>query len=258
MNEEFILNLLALKHQKGFAFFPKFRPMTSYDATLSEIDALAVGLWVQNMGIFAYEIKTSLQDFRADIDKFQYKQRFALKFSTEFYYVCPWGLIPKNEVPEIAGLMYINSGNKFKKIKRAVIREYQPVEFALLQGIASRCGTKINAGNMPVKFLGKEITAEDIDRLVKAKIDASMNWEIEDKAKKLIKESTKACEEITDYWKRLQRIGVISSWKNDLNGVFNELVSLVELGKNISDIRHKLTPINDAINKLLDMGKKEK
>ena len=251
MNEEFILNLLALKHQSGFAFFPKFRPMTSYSATLSEIDAFAIGLWERNEGTFAYEIKTSLQDFRTDVDKFHYKHRFALEISTEFYYVCPWGLIPKNEVPEIAGLMYINSGNKFNKIKRAIIREYQPVGFGLLQGIASRCGAKINAGNMPVRFLGKDVTAEDIDKLAKAKIDAAMNRGIEEKAKELIKESIKKYEEIINYWEKLQRAGGVSGWRNDLNSMFNELLVLVKAGRNISEIKQKLRLVNDSINKLL-------
>jgi len=251
MNEELVLDLLALKHKKGFAFFPKFRPMTSFDATLNEIDALAIGLWEQNKGIFAYEIKTSLQDFRTDVDKFQYKHRFALELSTEFYYVCPWGLIPKNEIPEVAGLMYINSGNRFNKIKRAVIREYKPVEFHLLQGFALRCGAKINPGGTPVRYLGKDITAEDIDKLVKAKIDTTLNWKIENKAKELIKESTKTHEEMADYWYKLLRVGIISSWRKDLSVEFNELASLVKIGRNVNDIKQKLRLLNDSINKLL-------
>lgn len=59
-----------------------------------------------------WEIKLSRSDFRADFQK-QYKHNvLAGKYHpvgpSEFYFACPQGLIDKNEVPEYAGLVWVN------------------------------------------------------------------------------------------------------------------------------------------------------
>ena len=81
----------------GWAKFFQFRPMTSYEASLSAIDLLVVGLWRRQDKIVAHEVKVDRGDFLRDLKKFKIKHQIALRISHEFYYVCPWGMIQRDE-----------------------------------------------------------------------------------------------------------------------------------------------------------------
>jgi hypothetical protein len=62
--------------------------------------------------LFEFEIKTSWEDFVADLRK--KKHKFYSRFRSDprnpnyFYYVCPAGEIPLDSVPNHAGLIYIH------------------------------------------------------------------------------------------------------------------------------------------------------
>lgn len=64
-----------------------------------------------------YEIKVSRSDFLVDIKKPQ-KRAGSQQISEAFYYVCPDGLIKKEEVPLDCGLIYEIKNGKFETIKR--------------------------------------------------------------------------------------------------------------------------------------------
>lgn len=72
--------------------------------------------------ITGYEIKVSRSDFRQDA-----KWHLYLQYCNEFYFVCPAGLIKKDELPDNVGLIwyYPETGKLFKK-KKALWREIQP------------------------------------------------------------------------------------------------------------------------------------
>lgn len=56
----------------------------------------------------AYEVKVSRADFRRDI-KDPLKHRGARLFSDQFYFVAPKGVIPREEVPDWAGLKEVET-----------------------------------------------------------------------------------------------------------------------------------------------------
>lgn len=162
-----IQELLARRHSSWeWKFFAEFRPLTGWGAPLNAIDAVAVGIYKKQAKIVAYEIKVTREDFIADVRQFKKKHELALMMSHEFYYICPWNVISKAEVPEVAGLYYVNQKNKISLIKHAVYREQDCIPFSIVQGFVSHVGKAIHDAKIPVKYLGRELTQEDFLALV--------------------------------------------------------------------------------------------
>jgi hypothetical protein len=66
-------------------------------------------LSVKGSRIHEYEIKRTRADFQADLRKRKHRLMRKGKYPVNrFYYVCPDGLISKKELPEYAGLIYVN------------------------------------------------------------------------------------------------------------------------------------------------------
>lgn len=157
---------LALRNRhsgESWAYFAELRTKTGYSGRFGYIDAYAAGLWESNKGFISYEIKVSKNDFKSDIEHFAKKQADALRNSTQFYYVCPHGLIDPNEVPELSGLMWVDDGGaKVKKV--APIRELPggslDVKF-ILSLLRAAAGTPNNRSVM-LKYLGKDIGEEQL------------------------------------------------------------------------------------------------
>jgi hypothetical protein len=108
--------------------------------------------------IYEYEIKISRADFFNDFKNKAYKHRLLgegdakhtyalwkkgkktdetydlIVIPNRFYYVCPEGLIKKEEVPEYAGLIYIN--DKYTEIKPAPILHHHKANEAIYKNVA--------------------------------------------------------------------------------------------------------------------------
>lgn len=102
---------------------------------MSYIDFVAICYFPSNFNFISYEIKVSRNDFLKDLKMFDEKQRDALKLSTQFFYICPEGLIQKHEVPDRAGLCWVKKtveGYKIVTVKpaiRSIIREIPILNF---------------------------------------------------------------------------------------------------------------------------------
>jgi hypothetical protein len=69
-----------------------------------------------------FEVKISRSDFKADAKKKKwekYQQRIPEQTPNYFNYVCPEGLIEAHEVPEYAGLIYVDNLGALKVIRKA-------------------------------------------------------------------------------------------------------------------------------------------
>jgi hypothetical protein len=162
----------ALKNRHAgdsWAYFEELRTHTGNSSesrsSLGYLDAYAIGLWKDNRGFIAYEIKQTRGDFMSDIEKFATKQAAALRNSTQFYYICPANLISPDEVPVSCGLMWVDGGGaKVKKI--APIRELKDGSLdpdfcrAMFRAKAER-----PQKTTVWKYLGKELTQEDLLKL---------------------------------------------------------------------------------------------
>lgn len=89
-----------------------------------------------------YEVKISRSDFKADAKKDKWKFYSLMienKIPNYFSYACPVGLIKIDEVPEFAGLIYID-GNCLQVIKKAkIVHRHKP---DLLKMITKMCRMK--------------------------------------------------------------------------------------------------------------------
>lgn len=194
MTAKDIKGFLAERYSKTHAFFMEFRPFTGYAGNVNQIDAVAVGLYDKDDRIIAFEIKVNRGDFVSDVSQFSHKHKFALEFSHEFYYVSPWGLIDKSEVPEVAGLMYVNKGNRISKKKQAMRRNYDSVPLHYFQAFARNFGTKLENALVPIKYLGKEWTQDDFKKEIEAEHKRFrsywVNKEVEDKVEEKLSEES--------------------------------------------------------------------
>lgn len=92
-------------------------------------------LYVTKSGyLHEFEIKLSLSDFRADGRK-EYKHMMLAdgRGPSEFWYVCPPGIIPIEQVPDYAGLAYViddprkyHEGQRTLDVQRKAKRQKQP------------------------------------------------------------------------------------------------------------------------------------
>jgi hypothetical protein len=105
VTEQEILDVLEAKHTKDL-FVSHCKVGPSYGNGQLIMDAWVMPYsWVKP--IRAYEVKTSRSDFRRDRKWRQY-----LFFCHKFYFVVPWGMIDKREIPPPAGLIYVTKTGK--------------------------------------------------------------------------------------------------------------------------------------------------
>jgi hypothetical protein len=95
-------------HAKGseWLFLRELRVDTGRrGATLQRLDAFALNsLAYQGMKRICYEVKVSRSDFLSEV-KHPLKRRIGMRYSNEFYFVTPAGLVDAREVPVECGLM---------------------------------------------------------------------------------------------------------------------------------------------------------
>lgn len=99
-----------------WTYFSELRAATGARAQRT-IDGFAVHCWPSNGRVVAFEIKVDRSDFMAELEDPTKREPF-IENSTEFYYVVPHGLVQANEVPEVAGLMWAQSGSKEARVVR--------------------------------------------------------------------------------------------------------------------------------------------
>ena len=116
-----ITKLLKTKHEEDI-FVSQCKTGASFgNRNLGIIDGWAMKKSWSNPLYIGYEIKVSKQDFLHD-DKWQKY----LPFCNQFYFVCPYGMIDKNEIPEEVGLMYVSkTGTKLYTKKKAKFRNVE-------------------------------------------------------------------------------------------------------------------------------------
>lgn len=192
MNADIIKQALAKRFSGTYAFFQEFRPFTGYAGHVNQIDAVAVGLYNMDTRIIAFEIKVSRADFKADVARFQHKHRFAVELSHEFYYVCPWGLIDKSEVPEVAGLMCVNKGSKVVMKKQAQQRNLECIPLDFFQAFARNFGAKIENAKVPIKYLGRNWTQEAFKKEIALEQERANKYWIKRHAEELYQKRIKS------------------------------------------------------------------
>ena len=251
MNADDIKYFLRLKYSRTWAFYEELRPFTGFAGSVNQIDGLAVGLYEKNEKIITFEIKVDRGDFLQDVSRFMHKHRFALDISNEFYYVCPWNLIDKSEVPDISGLMYINKGHKIQVKKMAQVRVKKDISFHYLQALLQNSKRRINYTDIPVTYLGRNWTQKDfmeeIDKKVQGKIEGSFKYDVEKQVSKRLKEEDAYCLRFKSI---LQIAGIPWMYKDKPDEALERLKTMLENGKEVEAIRHKAEMVIKSLSQL--------
>ena len=94
------------------------------------IDFWAMARSWSKPAVWGYEVKVSRQDFLKD-DKWQ----AYLPYCTDFYFVCPAGIIEPNELPQDVGLLIISKNGARLYCKRKAVRRHVAIPESLYRYI---------------------------------------------------------------------------------------------------------------------------
>ena len=128
MNAEDILSRLRAAHPPThFFFFGELRIGGGFGKDSEQrLDAFSVGYLPSKRNVVkAFEIKVSKQDFKVEISK-PLKRRAGMRLSNLFYFICPKGLIPVDEVPLNCGLIEVLEDGRLVETVHAPYRESIP------------------------------------------------------------------------------------------------------------------------------------
>lgn len=106
MTEQSIQRLLFLRHRSAQFVLPNYTPPGWYECDLFVLSAAGYSI--------EYEIKLTKSDFMAEKKKRLKHEHLSYRDAgvpTRFFYVVPDGLVLIREVPDYAGLVYIDRGS---------------------------------------------------------------------------------------------------------------------------------------------------
>jgi len=112
-------------------FLRELRVGTGYHRTSAQrLDAFALNCYAHtSMKRVCYEIKTSRADFLCEL-KHPLKRRIGLRYSNEFYFVTPTGLLDISEIPVECGLIQVgvkpSEAPKFAEFGAETFRHFAP------------------------------------------------------------------------------------------------------------------------------------
>lgn len=153
-----MLALLMAKHSNEVAV-PECRDGASQGRKHYRFD-----LWVMRRSwspvtMIGYELKTTRSDFLAD-EKWQR----GLELCHQFFFVCPHGLIHRDEVPAECGLIYVSkTWRRLRTMKRAPRREIELPSDLLVHVLMSRAYI-VPAGGFRLEDVPKDVRVREIMR----------------------------------------------------------------------------------------------
>lgn len=144
MTSEDITRALRTLHSKPklreqWAFFAELRVGTGYGKFAAQsIDAYALNAWPsKEFHAIAYEIKVSRGDFFREIAN-PAKRYPGMMVSNEFYFATPSNLLSVGEIPELCGLVEVDSEGEISVVKKAEYRPKLNPDWRFLASLARR------------------------------------------------------------------------------------------------------------------------
>jgi len=179
INADKIIELLEIKHSKD-VFVSECKVGPSQGHMCPRMDGWAMRKSWANPSFIGYEVKVSRGDFVQD-----QKWRVYLKYCNQFYFVCPTGLIKKEELPNDTGLIYLSkTGSKLFIKKIAPHREVSiPVELFMYILMAR---TEITASQFTGYRGSENKLAWWKDWLAKKDENKIVGWNVSKKIQQLI------------------------------------------------------------------------
>lgn len=118
MTEAKVTELLQQKHAGDIAI-PQCKTGSSWTGPAGSTGVIDVWACPYSFTrpVIAYEIKVSRADFLRDLRDEKWRQY--LPFCDRFYFVTPWGMVERAEVPAPAGLYYVSRDQRVVQRRRA-------------------------------------------------------------------------------------------------------------------------------------------
>ena len=127
---------------------------------LSECDVISIS---KSDYIYEYEIKISRSDFKADFNKEKHKLMLERKCTKEimikenkemikdtlyltsnyFHFVTPTGLVSIDDIPEYAGLIYMDENLNFEVIKKAPLLHKEKASYNFIRQLSHNLTCKL-------------------------------------------------------------------------------------------------------------------
>jgi len=238
-------------------FFEVKNGPTHFTKDLLILDALAIKKSWANPCFTGFEIKNSRSDFKRDE-----KWPGYLKYCHKFYFVCPKGMIKKEEIESVdktVGLIYYseNYANKLHTVKAPIMRnmDIPPKEFLYYIITA-----KLEPDRYPFYSTDKEYFKAWLDN----KLDNErIGWRVRSKildtlseqAKKLknfenrLRTLDKNEERVHRIFDKLRKLGVMKNWNTDLkNNWEKELTSVLSIVGNAREFKRHVDIILKSAN----------
>lgn len=108
------------------------------------LDAYAIDCWGGGSRRIAYEVKVSRSDVLRELRRPE-KRKQALLVASQYYFVCPKGLVQKAEIPFEAGLIEIDEQGKCRTVVEAPTLPSFPPSWTFLASLARRAWERRDA-----------------------------------------------------------------------------------------------------------------
>lgn len=223
-----IENLLAQRHSDDI-FIPECKNGPTHTASHLRMDAWSMKRsWTNPLSI-GYEIKVSRQDFLNDQKWHNY-----LQYCNEFYFICPFGLIGKDELPAEVGLLYVaKTGTRLFKKKAAQRRIIELPESLLKYILICRADVRaerhVNYKEQNISYWKNWLEEKKENKA----LGYNVSRKIADHVEKVDRENHRLKDKMCDYdefMKRLEELGFdiskpVNGWdiKNKLGELLGQL-----------------------------------
>lgn len=273
---DMIKSLLALRHPPGeWVLIYELSNGTGYNPKQRYIDAFAFNCYPSKNNIrIAYEIKVSRSDFVNEL-KHPEKRQWAMDVCHQFYFACAPGVAEKSEIPEGCGLLVATKNANMMRVQLHARQKLKPRPLqdneiaAMLRAIE-----RINRKDLiHWKYAGRDLTDDDLLKLIEEKRDWLEKEEIEKKVNQGVNESLSKLKSIAESYveafegaqvvppgfiKQLAETGCfhrdwhISRWLEENIAPGPGLIEVQRAEKALTDLRKELDRAHNHIKRLKD------
>ena len=210
-NARTLLDLLAKRH-KDDIFVPECKDGPTHGAQHARLDAWAMNRSWADARFWGYEIKVSRGDFLRDGKMHRY-----LPLCSDFYLVCPAGLIGAHEIPAEAGLLWATkNGAQLYQKKRAPHRAIEPPAALLLYVLMNRVRItgELDLSDKPAdrrefweRWLEEKTLSRNLGHRVSHSLGAALRGELE-QARERARVAEQRAKELADVEGLLVSLGI--------------------------------------------------
>lgn len=217
-------------------------------------DGLAITKSYTKPNIIGYEIKVARNDFTRDN-----KWHLYLQYCNEFYFVCPKGLIVKDELPDNVGLIWYDPDAKqiLRTVKKAQYRNIDEPVGLYKYIIYSRLDEdRIPFYEDKAEYVRDYLEDRKDKKYIGSTLGSKMAKELEAAYTEL--DRVKGKKEAVDRWEKVEKLlrkyDIIGwGWRKDDNGWLEDLEQALKSGsqcRELGSIKDSLQRVINRIEKL--------